>query len=438
MIRILKSIGPKKTYALLNKLILTFSGILTVFVIIRALPQYEFGLYTLFNTFDLIIFAVSGGVILQALEKYAAEVTDKELNDLTTNSIVLYTVLSLVPASFIALFSKYFVHFLNAEPLSGLLKLLPLVVLSHLGRKLAYSILLAKEKLKEIFVIDFISFLISAGLILAFYFTNNLNKAVTVIKIRVTANFIAGIVSIFYLRKIIELNLRLDKYWVSRLLDFGKYSFGTTIGNIIHTRIDTLMIAYFYNPLTLAMYNSAKGIADFFRNFVQAANMIVLPRASNLFSKSDLKGVRTIYYKGISYSLILVLPIALTMILIPNLILYVAYNAKYQDSANILRILALCSLISPFGTIGSSIAGGIGKPNFAFIAMFFAVIMNVCLNLILIPKFGAIGAAYATLIAMIVGGITITVLIHQMINLSITGDNKSFFNELALLLKNKK
>ena len=166
--------------------------------------------------------------------------------------------------------------------------------------------------------------------------------------------------------------------------------------------------------------------------------MIVLPRASNLFSKSDLKGVRIIYYKGIVYSLILVLPIALTMILIPNLILYVAYNAKYQDSANILRILALCSLISPFGTIGSSIAGGIGKPNFAFIAMGFAVIMNVGLNLILIPKFGAIGAAYATFIAMIVGGITITVLIHHMINLSITGDNKSFFHELALLLKNKK
>lgn len=436
MKRILKSIGSKKTYALLNKLILTFNGLLTVFVIIRALPQYEFGLYTLFNTFDLIIFAVSGGVILQALQKYAAEVTGEQLNDLTTNSIVLYIVLSLVPASFIALFSKYFVHFLNAEPLSGLLKLLPLLVLSSLGRKLACSLLLAKEKLKEIFVIDLISFLLSAGLILVFYFSNNLNKAVTVINIRVAANFLAGIISVFYLKKFIKLNFKIDKYWVSKLLNFGKYSFGTTIGNIIHTRIDTLMIAYFYNPVTLALYNSAKGIADFFRNFVQAANMIVLPRASNLFSKNDLKGVRTIYYKGITYSLVLVLPIALTMILIPNFILYVAYNAKYQDSVNILRILALCSLISPFGTIGSSVAGGIGKPNFAFIAMCFAVIMNVCLNLVLIPKFGAIGAAYATFIAMIVGGITITVLINQIVNLSITDAKKSFFT--AFLLRNKK
>jgi len=64
--------------------------------------------------------------------------------------------------------------------------------------------------------------------------------------------------------------------------------------------------------------------------------------------------------------------------------------------------------------------------------------MNVCLNLILIPKFGAIGAGYATLIGMIVGGITITILINQIVNLSIAGHNKSFFNELALLLKNKK
>ncbi len=45
------------------------------------------------------------------------------------------------------------------------------------------------------------------------------------------------------------------------------------------------MIAYFYNPLTLAMYNSAKGIADFFRNFVQAANMIVYQEHQTFFPK---------------------------------------------------------------------------------------------------------------------------------------------------------
>lgn len=372
------------------------------------------------------------------MQKYAAEVSGDELNDLTTNSVFLYVTLSLVPAIFIALFSAYIANVLNAESLSSLLKWLPLIVISQLGRKLAYYILLAKERVKEVFMVDFIPFLITAVLILALFFSNKLNKALTVVQVRIISEFGAAILSFIYLKKIIKLNMNLNKYWMSKLLNFGKYSFGTTLGNIIHTRIDTLMIAYFYDPLTLAMYNSARRIADFFRNFVQAVNMIVLPRASNLFSRSDLKGVRTIYYKGIIYSLILVLPIALTMILIPNLILYLAYEGKYQASANILVIFAICSLISPFGTIGSSVTAGVGKPNLTFLAMWLAVIINVGLNLILIPEFGAIGAAYATLTAMIVGGITITTLIHRMINLSITKGDKSFVNELALLIRSKR
>ena len=438
MRQVIHYIGKNKIFALLNKLIPTFNGFLTVFVIIRTIPKYEFGLLTLINTFDLVVFAISGGLILQALEKYAAETTGTELDDLITNSVFLYGTLSLVPAVLIAFSSTYIANILNAESLSNLLKLLPLIVISLWSRNLAHFILLAKERLKEVFIVDFVPFLITVILILALYFSNNLNSAMIIIIVRIISNFGATIVILAYLKKDIKLRMNLNKYWINKLLSFGKYSFGTTIGNIIHTRIDTLMIAYFYDPFVLAMYSSARRIADFFRNFVQAANMIVLPRASNLFSKNDLRGVRTIYYKGIIFSLILVLPIALTMILIPNFVLYLAYGSKYQDGANILLLFAICSLISPFGTIGSSVAAGIGKPNFTFIAMWLSVVVNVCLNLVLIPKYGAIGAAYATLVAMIVGGLIITILIHRMVNLSLTVDNKSFVNGLILLFRSKR
>jgi len=434
---IVQYIGKNKIFALLNKSILTFNGLLTVFVIIRTIPKFEFGLLTLINTFDLFIFAISGGLVLQALQKYAAEVDGNDLDDLITNSVFLYGVMSLVPALILALLSTHIANFLHAERLSSLLKFLPLLVISYWGRKIAYFVLLAKEKLKEVFAIDFVPFTIKAVLILALYFSNHLNKALTIVIVNIISNFGAAVVSLSYLKKSVQFNWKLNTYWVNKVLNFGKYSFGTTIGNIIHTRTDTLMIAYFYDPITLAMYNSARRIADFFRNFIQAANMIVLPRVSNLFSRNELEGVKAVYYKGIIFSLILVSPIALTMVLIPNFVLYLAYSGKYQSSTNILRMFAICSFISPFGTIGSSVTAGIGKPNFTFIAMWSSVIVNVCLNLILVHKYGAIGAAYATLAAMILGGTIITIFIHHKINLSITSEDTSFVKAVVLLLRNK-
>ena len=220
MRQVIHYIGKNKIFALLNKLIPTFNGFLTVFVIIRTIPKYEFGLLTLINTFDLVVFAISGGLILQALEKYAAETTGTELDDLITNSVFLYGTLSLVPAVLIAFSSTYIANILNAESLSNLLKLLPLIVISLWSRNLAHFILLAKERLKEVFIVDFVPFLITVILILALYFSNNLNSAMIIIIVRIISNFGATIVILAYLKKDIKLRMNLNKYWIN-LLQFS-------------------------------------------------------------------------------------------------------------------------------------------------------------------------------------------------------------------------
>ncbi len=426
----MQQLGENKVYALLNKIVPTLNGLLTVFVIIRTIPKEEFGLLTLINTFEFFVFAFSGGLIFQGLQKYAAEVTGNILDELVSTAVLFYFVLSLIPSLVIVLISPWLAQLLHAETLLHLLKWLPFLVISFWVRRLAYYILLAKEKVKEVFVIDLVPFIIKALIILILWRLGYLDKAKVVVLVIITANIGSTLVSIFYLRKIVKFRLIINMDWVTKLIQFGKYSLGTTIGHFIHTRTDTLMIAYFYNPIALAMYSAAKGIADFFRQFAQAANMIVLPRTSSLFAKNDKKGVRSIFYKGIIYSFILITPIALTILLIPHFILDVAYHGKYSESANILRMFALSSLISPLGTIGSSISGGIGKPNYTFIAIWTSVVVNVGLNLFLIPKFGPIGAAYGTFVAMFVGGTIITFLNHRKVNLSITEEEKIIVRNL--------
>ncbi|MCG8605955.1 flippase, partial [bacterium] len=394
------------------------NGLLTVFIIIRGIPKYEFGILTLFNTIDMGILAVSGGLVFQAMQKYAAESDGDELHELVSNSVFLYAFMSLIPAIIISLSGSLIAKALNAPGLSALLALLPIYVVSQWGRKIAYYLLLAKERVFEVFLLDLVPLIITAFLLLMLFFGGQLNSAKIVIGVKVAANLTAGILSFFLIRRITKLKWILSRDWLTKLLSFGKYTIGTTMGNIVYTRIDTVMITYFFDPVTLAVYNSARGIAEFFKNIVQAANMIVLPRASSFFSKNDTKGVRDIYFKGLAYSIALVVPISLVLLFMPEFILKLAYGGKYDASANILRILAFCALLSPLGSIGSSIAGGVGKPQFTLWAMSISVVINVVLNLLLIPRYGAIGAALATLVSISIGGLVITVLLQKRLTLA--------------------
>jgi len=433
--KLARNFGTIKVYALLHKVVLTLHALLMVFVVIRTIPNYEFGLLTLVNTFDLLIFSISGGLVFQALQKYAAEEDGEELSLIVGNSILLYTGITVCLSIIVALLANPIAVFLRAESLAALLRLMPLILVSHLGRKVGYHVLIAKEQVKRVFISDLIPFLVTAFLIIALFFFNALKTALAVIVVIIVANFIGSIINFGFMKKVVHFKFSLDTKWIRKLFDFGKYSFGTTVGDMIHSKIDIFMITYFIDPVAVALYSAAKRIAEFFRNFVQAANIVVLPRASNLFAKRDIAGVRNTYYKGLIYSLVMIAPVTLILILIPNSILYLAYEDKYLESAAVLQIVALSALISPIGTIGSSIAGGVGKPKFTFIAMWISVILNIGLNLLLIPKYGALGAALATLGAMLVGGGAITLMIHRTVNLSFSELCSSIKSNIGDLLK---
>ena len=427
----------KKIFALLNKLIQTLNALLSVFLIIRILPDHEFALLTLFITFDMMIFSISGGLVLQALQKYTAETEEGQTDDLISNAVWLYGLLVILPSLCIVILRSGIESILNAEGLALLLMLLPLFIISQWGRKIAYFVLLAREKVRDVFIVDGLAFITKAGLVIAAVWVGMLDKALSVIIIFIISHTIGSLAGVFLLRGHVRLRFKFSPIWTRKILAFGKYTLGTTIGNMIHTRTDTLMISFFYGTSAVALYSAARRIADFFRHFIQAANMIVLPRASLLSAKQDFDGVRSIYNKGLIYSAALIVPVVLPLIIIPGIVILFAYQGRYSESLPILQIFALCTLISPFGTIGSSVASGIGRPQDTCAAIWFSVIVNIALNIVWIPKFGVIGAAYATLVAMIAGGTFITYFVHRQVGLSLSEKRGSIHHTLKDLIRRR-
>ena len=128
-------------------------------------------------------------------------------------------------------------------------------------------------------------------------------------------------------------------------------------------------------------------------------NIFFSPRASELFHTGNKKGLRSLYFKTLFYqsssTLVLIFVLA---ILAPYILSFV--GAEYSSALMVVYILL-------FGYALNSLWGPIPflmiMTKYEYQAMwitFVAAVLNITLNLILIPIYGIIGAAVATVVSI--------------------------------------
>jgi O-antigen/teichoic acid export membrane protein len=86
-----------------------------------------------------------------------------------------------------------------------------------------------------------------------------------------------------------------------------------------------------------------------------------------------------------------------------EILLDAVYRGKYNDAAGILRIFVIGALFVPWGTVGSNMQLGMGKPRVSFNFVLLVAGFNIAANLLLLPALGVAGAAVATTLTMMFG-----------------------------------
>ncbi len=114
------------------------------------------------------------------------------------------------------------------------------------------------------------------------------------------------------------------------------------------------------------------------------------------------------FYRNVADLYIVILSFAIIIMTgISKLIMILMTQPVYYEGYPVIGILAYGSVFYGFYTISSLGVWLSKKTLFATIGIFMSAIINVLLNIILIPLWGIIGAASATLIAYIVGNVVV-------------------------------
>ncbi len=191
----------------------------------------------------------------------------------------------------------------------------------------------------------------------------------------------------------------------------------TSFGWIIITQTDMLMLMYFTTTYDVGLYAIALPISLLLLFFMRPINIVFAPLVAEYAAQKKEKELAETIAMAYKYAFVILLPFTLCFIAFPEFIIPILFSQDYVAAAPALQILAAGTLFYSFSLFNSIIFVGIGKAKSMAIVVVGMSVLNIILNLLLIPLYMITGAALSTSISYLLLFIISTVYISRQVSL---------------------
>jgi O-antigen/teichoic acid export membrane protein len=169
---------------------------------------------------------------------------------------------------------------------------------------------------------------------------------------------------------------------------------------LIAFRVDIVMLEIIKGSVAVGWYSAAYRLMEALLFFPSMYTLAIYPLLSKFYVDSR-RSLEISYYKSLKYLTIISLPIATaTTLLAPQIILFI-YKSSYSESIIALQILIWAIPFIFISYVMGSAIVSVNKQIEVVRITFMTMIINVGLNLVLIPSWGFVGAACVTVITEI-------------------------------------
>ncbi|UCG02017.1 MAG: flippase [Candidatus Heimdallarchaeota archaeon] len=184
-------------------------------------------------------------------------------------------------------------------------------------------------------------------------------------------------------------------YESKELLSFSLPLFFIGLMQIGINRVDALLLGHFEEAQQVGIYTAAFQTCVLSAIILRSFNTIFAPIISDLFNRKKHERLELLYKAVTKWIFTLSLPIFLLILLFTKEILSI-FGEKFTLGALCLIILSSGQLINSMtGSVGYMLIM-IGRSGIAFFNALGVLSLQIVLSLILIPKYGIVGAAIAT------------------------------------------
>jgi stage V sporulation protein B len=191
---------------------------------------------------------------------------------------------------------------------------------------------------------------------------------------------------------------------VSKLIKFSLPVMISCSATSFLMNIDIISVKYLLKDNELVgFYTSASNIARPLWFLSTALGATLLPLISQATSEAD--GVSTQKYirQSIRYAAIILFPLTIIVSASAPELVQILYSNRFSSASTPLEVLAFGLLFLSLFTILSTIIAASGRPKTAMAFMLMVIPVDIFLNLLLIPHYRLLGAAWATTTSCFLG-----------------------------------
>jgi O-antigen/teichoic acid export membrane protein len=188
---------------------------------------------------------------------------------------------------------------------------------------------------------------------------------------------------------------------------FGLPLYCTQLSVLLRTALPVLLLEYFRTTAAVADYRAVVSIAGLNLVVYDAFYLLFVPAASRMYARADAEGISDMFWKTARWIVVLTLPIFLVTFSLAEPITVLLFGAEYVGAGVLLAILAAGQFIHAALGFNAAALRVHGKLRMILLAELLATAAAVVLALVLIPRYGAVGAAVST---------AVTVVLHNVFN----------------------
>ncbi len=188
---------------------------------------------------------------------------------------------------------------------------------------------------------------------------------------------------------------------VREILRFSMPLLTTDAALILRSSLVVVLLQAMAGTVAVAEFRAVLPLADVNLLVFQSFRYLFTPLAARLYARQDQPGLNDLYWKTAVWITVFSFPVfAATFALARPVTLFI-FGERYASSANVLAILAAGSYLNAALGFNYHTLSVYGRVRYLVITDVTSALFGLALNLLLIPSYGALGAAISVSAALL-------------------------------------
>lgn len=184
-----------------------------------------------------------------------------------------------------------------------------------------------------------------------------------------------------------------------RLFAFSLPLLLSALFTLIIVRVDRFILAYYMPLAAVAFYTLPYSISEKAASGFANITSVVFPFTSELHSMGFQEKVHELYLRSTKILMLVTMPITVILVTLPGPILRFWVGPEYAaQGAAVLGLLGAATFLNVVSAVPTVSSLGVGQAWMPAAFTFAASVISLVANLLLIPRFGIKGAAFAALL----------------------------------------